>query len=143
MSEEEDVPYLCDERRDMKKRQYEAEGAKVCREANKGIQKVVKKAEEDWIGIQEIKTCLNKNNSKRAYQLVTDLTSEKQGGSTNIQDKSGKDLIQKNTRFSAGGQNIAHNYTTTRAMVTMQFWIAVSPQKKICNRFLERKLRLQ
>ena len=40
----------------------------------------MKKAKEDWIGAQlkEIETCLNKNNSKRAYRLVKDLTSEKQ-----------------------------------------------------------------
>ena len=39
----------------------------------------MKKAKEDWIGAQceEIKNCLNKNNSKRAYQLVGDLTLEK------------------------------------------------------------------
>ena len=45
---------------------------------------------EDWIGAQceEIETCLNRNNSKRAYQLVKDLTSEKQGRSSTIQDKS-------------------------------------------------------
>ena len=30
-----------------------------------------------------------KKNSKRAYQLVKDLTSEKQGRSSTIQDKSG------------------------------------------------------
>ena len=57
-------------------------------------QKAVKKAKEDWIGAQceEIENCLNKNNSKRAYQLVKDLTSEKQGRSSTIQDKSGKGL---------------------------------------------------
>ena len=45
------------------------------------ILKAVKKAKEDWIGTQceEIKTCLNKNNIKRAYQLVKNLTPEKQG----------------------------------------------------------------
>ena len=50
------------------------------------VQKAVKKAKEDWIGAQceEIETCLNKNNSKRAYQLVKDLTSEKQGRSSTI-----------------------------------------------------------
>ena len=44
-----------------------------------GFRKVVKKAKGDRIGAkcEEIKTCLNKNNSKRAYQLVKDLTSEK------------------------------------------------------------------
>ena len=59
----------------MKKR-YEAEGAKEYKEANKRIQKALKKAKEDWIGAQceEIETCLNRNNSKRAFQLVKDLT---------------------------------------------------------------------
>ena len=87
-----DVLDLCDERRDLKKKRYEAEGAKEYSEANRRVQKAVKKAEEDCIGAQceEIETCLNKNNSKRAYQLVKDLTSEKQGRSSTIQDKSGK-----------------------------------------------------
>ena len=63
----------------MKKKRYEAEESNEYREANKRIQKAAEKAKENWIGAQceEIKTCLNKNNSKRAYQLVTDLTSEK------------------------------------------------------------------
>ena len=58
-----DVLDLCDERRDLKKKRYEAEGAKEYREANRRIQKAVKKAKEDWIGAQceEIETCLNKN----------------------------------------------------------------------------------
>ena len=61
------------------------------------IQKAVKKAKEDWISAQceEIGTCLNKNNSKRAYHLVKDLTSEKQGRSSAIQDKSGKCLTEE------------------------------------------------
>ena len=37
-----DVLDLCDERRDLKKKRYEAEGAKEYREANKRIQKAVK-----------------------------------------------------------------------------------------------------
>ena len=81
----------------MKKKRYEAEGEKEYREAHRRVQKAVKKAREDWIGAQceEIVTCLNKNNSKRAYQLVKDLTSEKQGRSSTIQDKSGKCLTKK------------------------------------------------
>ena len=59
----------------MKKKRYEAEGAKEYREANRRVQKAVKKAKKDWIGAQctqckEIETCLFKNNSKRAYKLV-------------------------------------------------------------------------
>ena len=45
-----DVLDLCDERRYLKKKRYEAEGAKEYREANRRIQKAVKKAKEDWIG---------------------------------------------------------------------------------------------
>ena len=91
-----DVLDLCGERRDLKKKRYEAEGAKEYREANRTIQKAVKKA-KDWIGFQceEIETCLNKNNSERAYQLVKDLTSEKQGRSSAIQGKSGKCLTEE------------------------------------------------
>ena len=66
---------LCDERRDLEKKRYEAEGAKEYGKANKRIQKAVKKAKEDWIGAtqcQEMETCLNKNNSKRAYHLAKD-----------------------------------------------------------------------
>ena len=61
-----DVPDLCDERRDLKKKRYEA-GAKEYREANRRIQKAMKKAKEDWVGAQceEIETCPNKNNSAR------------------------------------------------------------------------------
>ena len=39
-----DVLYLCDEKRNLKKKRYKAEGAKEYREANKRIQKAVKKA---------------------------------------------------------------------------------------------------
>ena len=61
-------------------------------EANKRIQKAVKKAKEDWVGTQctEIETCLNKNKGNRAYQLVKDQISEKQGRSSTIQSRSGK-----------------------------------------------------
>ena len=42
-----DVLDLCDEKRDLKKKPYKAEGAKEYREANKRIQKAVKKVKED------------------------------------------------------------------------------------------------
>ena len=57
----------------------------------------MKKAKKDWIGVQceEIETCLNRMNSKRAYQLVKDLISEKQVRSSTIQDKSWKSLTEQ------------------------------------------------
>ena len=91
-----DVLDRCYEKRNLKKKRDEAEGAKEYREANRRIRKAVKKAKEDWIGAQceEIETCLKKNNSKRAYQLVKDLTSEKQGRSPTFQDRAWKYLTE-------------------------------------------------
>ena len=50
-----------------------------------------------WIGQQcsEIEENLKKNNSKRAYELVKDLTTVKQGKVTTVQDRSGKCLTEK------------------------------------------------
>ena len=57
----------------------------------------MKKAEENWIGEQcsEIEENLRENNSKRAYQLVKDLTTVKQGKATTVQDRSGKCLTEE------------------------------------------------
>ena len=57
----------------------------------------MKRAKEDWIGEQcsEIEENLRKNNSNRAYQLVKDLTTVKQGKATTVQDRSGKCLTEE------------------------------------------------
>ena len=57
----------------------------------------MKKAKENWIGKQcsEIEENLRKNKSKRAYQLVKDLTTVKQGEATTVQDRSGKCLTEE------------------------------------------------
>ena len=70
----------------------------------------MKKAQEDWIGAQceEIKTCLNKNNSKRAYQPVKNLISEKQDRSSTSRTGPGNSLL-KNKRLSADELNITQN----------------------------------
>ena len=80
---------LCDQRRDLKKKRGEPEGAKDYRDIKRKIRTEMKMAKETWIqGLcQEVEACLRKNNSKKAYQLVTDLTTEKQGKSTTIQDR--------------------------------------------------------
>ena len=73
---------LCDERRDLKKKRYEAEGERIQGSKQEGSEGC-EESKEDWIGAQceEIETCLSKNNSKREYQLVKNLTSEKNGRS--------------------------------------------------------------
>ena len=77
-------------------KRYEAEGANDTGKQT-SIQKAVKKAIEDWIGTrcEEIETCLNKNNSNRAYQLEEDLTSETQGRSSTIQGRSEKCVTEE------------------------------------------------
>ena len=55
------------------------------------------KGKENWIGkrCSEIEENLRKNNSKRVYQLVKDLTNVKQGKETTVQDHSGKCLTEE------------------------------------------------
>ena len=89
---------LCDQRRDLKKKRGEPKGVKVYREIKRKIRTEMKMAKETWVQVQcqEAEACFRKNNSKKAYQLVKDLTTEKQNKSTTIQDKSGKCLTEEN-----------------------------------------------
>ena len=87
---------LCDKRRELRKKRSEPEGSEKYKEVN-NIMRCMKKATENWIGEQchEIEENLRKNNSKRAYQLVKDLTTVKQGKVTTVQDHSGKCLTEE------------------------------------------------
>ena len=84
---------LCDKRRELRKKRFEPEGSEKHTEVN-NIKRCMKKAKENWIEEQcsEIEENLKKNNSKRAYELVKDLTTVKQGKVTSVQDRSGKCL---------------------------------------------------
>ena len=57
-----------------------------------------------------------RNNSKKAYQLVKDLTTEKQGKSTTIQDNSGKCLTEENEILNKWTEYCSdlYNYETDR-----------------------------
>ena len=67
---------LCDKMRELRKNRFEPEGSEQYKKMNNNIQRCTKKDKESWIGEQcsEIEENLRKNNSKRAYQLVKDLT---------------------------------------------------------------------
>ena len=88
---------LCNKRRKLRKKRFEPEGSEEYKEVNNNIKRCMKMAKENWIGEQccEIEENLRKNNSKRAYQLVKDLTTVKQGKATTIQDRSGKCLTEE------------------------------------------------
>ena len=83
-----DILDLCNNRTELRKKRFELEGSEKYKEVNINIKRCPKKAKENWIGEQcsEIEENLRKNNSKRAYQLVKDLTTVKQGKATNVQD---------------------------------------------------------
>ena len=68
----------------------------------------MKKAKQNSIGEQcsEIEENLRKDNDKRAYQLVKDLTTVKQVKATTVQDRSGKCL--RRTRDTEPMDRILH-----------------------------------
>ena len=75
------ILYVCDQRQDPKKKRSKPEGAKDYREIKRKIRTEMKVSRETWMQgqCQEVEACFRKNNSKKAYQLVKDLTTEKQG----------------------------------------------------------------
>ena len=58
----------------------------------------------------EIEENLRKNNSKRAYQLVKDLTTVKQGKATTVQDSSGKFLTEEQEILNRGTEYCTELY---------------------------------
>ena len=90
------ILHLCNKRRELKKDKFTTEGAKQYKAVNQQIKKGLVKARGTWIEerCQEIDDSLGKNNNKKAYQLVKDLTGSKQGRTTTIQDKNGKRLTE-------------------------------------------------
>ena len=88
---------LCDKRRELRKNRFESRESEKYKEVNNNIKRCMKKAKENWTGEQccKIANNLRKNNSKRAYQLVKDLTTVKQRKATTFQDRSGKCLTEE------------------------------------------------
>ena len=72
----------------MRRKRLEHDGFKKHRELNSNIKRCMKKAKENRIGDQctEIEENLRKNNSRRAYQLVKDLTTVKQRKATSVRN---------------------------------------------------------
>ena len=73
------------------------------------------------------------------------LTSEKQGRSSTIKDKSGKYLTEEKEILSRWTEYCSelYNYESCGDNAVLEYWTAASPQKKICNQSSVRKLKLQ
>ena len=93
-----DILDLCAKRRKLKnkKNNTDRDGMAQYRAVNQEIKKGMKRAMENWIGeqCQNIDDCLKKNNSKKAYKLVQDLTGTKQERTATTQDKGGTRLTE-------------------------------------------------
>ena len=76
----------------------------------------MKKAKENWINQKciDIGDCLTRNNTKRAYQIIKDLTKPKDNAAVNIQDKHGKCITDKD------GQNTVQNCIHIKLKEMMQ-----------------------
>ena len=92
-----DIIDLCDKRRELRKKKIEPEESEKHKEVNNNMKWCMKNAKENWIGEQcsDIEENLRKYNSKRAYQLVKDLTTVKLAKATTVQDRSGKCLTEE------------------------------------------------
>ena len=88
---------LCDKRRELTKKRFELVGSEKHKEVSNNIKRCMKNSKENWIYLQcgEIEENLRKKNSDRAYELVKDLTTVKQGNATTDQDRSGKCLTEE------------------------------------------------
>ena len=79
------------------------------------LKKGMRKAKETWIEeqCQGIEENLQKNNRKKAYQLVKELTSSKQRRTTTIQDKAGKCLTEEQDVLKRWTEYCSELYTHT------------------------------
>ena len=109
----------CYQRRDLKKKRGEPEGAKDYREIKRKIRTEMKMAKETWIQdqCQEVEVCLRKNNTKKAYQLVKDLTTANRVNLQPYKTSRGS-VSQRRIKSLTGGQSTAQTFTTTRLMGT-------------------------
>ena len=92
-----DILALCDQRRELKKAKHTRRGADEYRSISKKIRKEMKKAKQKWIEDQcrEIEESHSRNNSKKAYTLVKDLTKPKMAKVCTIQNKEGMCLTDE------------------------------------------------
>ena len=89
---------LCDERRKLRKHMKETHSvADEYRKCNKTIRKAMKAAKEQWIDDKctAIEDNLTRHNSKEAYKVVKDLTTDRKSNVSTIQDKRGNCLTEE------------------------------------------------
>ena len=111
---------------------------------NINIKRCMKKARENWIGEQcnEIEENLRKNNSRREYQLVKDLTTVKQGKATAARDRSGKRFTKEREILNRWTEYCTE-LIITRPMEIRQYWTVPRQTQRMITPSFAEKWRLQ
>ena len=89
---------MCDLRRELKKTKFEP--GSTYKQINNTIKKEMRIAKEIWINNKctDIGECLIRNNTKKAYQIVNELTKNKEKIIVNVHDKD-RNCITDKTEF--------------------------------------------
>ena len=122
---------MCDERRELKNKKHDAQGESQNREIQSQIRKAKKQAKENWIEEQceEIYTNLTKNNTKRAYHIVKDLTTKKKKKKEEpALSKTSQGRIEK---ISLAGQKFTVIYAIMTHRVTVQYKLHLIPPSRM------------
>lgn len=88
---------MCDRRRELKKQKTSARGREEHAEINRNIRKEMKSAKQKWVEEQckEVEDNMSRNNTKKVYDKIKDLTREKKSTVTIIADKEGNILTEE------------------------------------------------
>ena len=113
-----DLLAMCDKRRQLKKDKSTTEDATKCRVINNAIKRGMKRARENWIEEQcsEIEDNIKKNNSKRAFQIVNNLTKKTTKNQQHTGQGWGNAHIRKGVRWTViDGQNTGQTTSQTES----------------------------
>ena len=102
---------MCDLRRELKKTKFEP--GSTYKQINNTIQKEMRIAKEIWINNKctDIGECLIRNNTKKAYQIVNELTKKKDKIIVNVHDKDGKCITYKTEVLNRWTEYCSELYT--------------------------------
>ena len=113
---------------------------------NNSIKRCMKAAKENLFSqYSEIEENLRKNNSKKAYKFVKDLTTVKTRGMGKLllSKTAQENPLQQNETYWTNGQNTALHCTITRLMEIHRYWTVPRQTQRTTTPLFAKKWRLQ
>ena len=126
----EEILGMFDTKRNLKTCKNTANGAVAYREIN-SIRKGMKKAKEEWIKKQcvEVEESLSRYNSKRAFQVVKDLTVQQQEGLSSG-ERSHKTEIVKSQQGPRKARKVPHGRNRYQEMERLLLRVVQPPDQQ-------------